>query len=684
VSSNLFRNGRIGSKISNFLCAIAVTGIALSGSNASATNVLVNPGGETGDLTGWNQSIGGYMYAVSTNAFINGPASGHIISHSGAYVLQTFDTTADSAVLWQDFAAIQGSQWTASCYAICYASNYFNPGATAHMQVVFYDVNTNALPTPTTAGGVIGTSIMDPQAGSLPPGFYWIIAPPPATDASGWLYLSATNVYDNDPATEDSFETTLSSPLLTAPANTAFVRYRLSFDNATTDGGAIYWDDCLLDKVTMSDPDITNPPVSLTVYAGLPASFVVGASRAQKGEKLTFQWQKNGTNLPPGGGIYSINGATTNATLSFTNCQPIDQADYTVVVTDITTNLPPVTNSIRSVPVRLTVLSLSPIQKANVLGANAGFENLLVWQPWNIFNGCYPASTNNVYGASTTPVNIHNGNWAAAIGSNGDRDNGFWMTVPAAPGTVWKAGGYAYISTLNDFIAANTCRLQIWFKDSGGNNVPGTPTYESFKIYGLDYTNVDMQYTNIDTSSPNNGQVGYHAQLPRDQWVFLTVSNVVNNGGIGLGDDLPYTTLPAGVFTVPTNAGTAQINFQVYEYCPVASDNGGLGPIPPYLGSASDVVYWDDMQLIQVTPVTDLKASLSAGTVTLSFSAGAGLTYTVLYKTNLNDATWNVLPGDVAAPISWQTNTASVGTTYPVTKTDPVSASRRFYRVLVH
>ena len=48
-------------------------------------------------------------------------------------------------------------------------------------------------------------------------------------------------------------------------------------------------------------------------------------------------------------------------------------------------------------------------------------------------------------------------------------------------------------------------------------------------MYGLAYTNVDMQYTNIDTSSSKFGQVGYHAQLPRDQWVYLPVTNVVNN-----------------------------------------------------------------------------------------------------------------------------------------------------------
>jgi len=115
----------------------------------------------------------------------------------------------------------------------------------------------------------------------------------------------------------------------------------------------------------------------------------------------------------------------------------------------------------------------------------------------------------------------------------------------------------------------------------------------------------------------------------------------------------------------------------VYEYCPVAADN----PQADLGGSASDAVYWDDMELIQVLPVTNLTATVSGGNANLSFAAGAGLNYSVLYKTNLTDATWNVLT-NVAAPLSWQTNTTVTTTTYPLTVTDSVSGQHsRFYRV---
>jgi hypothetical protein len=654
--------------------AIACAVFVLCGGAARAsTNVLTNPGAESGDLSGWNVSLTGYLYAVSTNSLINGPGSGYVLSHSGQYVFQLFDTTADSAILYQDFPAGPGSQWSASCDAICYASNYFNPGATAHLQIGFYDVSNNVIADPGFAApGVYGSNIMDPAGSPDPINLYWIFAPPMAVDANGWVYLNPTNYYYSDPAMEASWAGA-TTEVHTAPPGTALVRFQIEFDNTITDGGAVYWDDCALTKLVGTDPDITSNPTAVTVYAGLPAFFTVEAVRAQKGERLTYQWQKDGTNLPPAGGVYNINGATTNQTLAFSNCQAFSAGMYAVMVTDITTNTPPVTNSIRSVPVALTVLTLSPLQKANVLGANAGFENNPTWLPWNIFNGCYFVTSNAFYGTSTTPVNILDGDSAALTGMNGDRDNGFWQSVAAAPGTVWKAGAWAYISSLNEFDGGNTCRLQIWFKDAAGNSLANLPTYESFKIYGLSYTNSDQQYTNIDVSSPQYGQVGYHAMLPRDQWVLLQATNAVNNNHVGLQDDLPTNTLPSGDFVMPASA--AQINFQVYEFCPVASDN------LPYPGLATDAVYWDNTFLIQVLPVTDLTASAGGGNINLHFSAGAGLAYKVLYKTNLTEATWKVLTSNITAPDSWATNPASTDVTYPITVSYPVSGSSRFYRV---
>ena len=114
----------------------------------------------------------------------------------------------------------------------------------------------------------------------------------------------------------------------------------------------MYWDDCDLEKLNWTDPDITNPPVAVTAFAGAAASFSVTAihTSAYPTAKLSYQWQFNGTNLPPGGGVNDISGNTTTSSLSFTNVRGADSGLYSVVVTEKVVAAS-YTNSITSIPV---------------------------------------------------------------------------------------------------------------------------------------------------------------------------------------------------------------------------------------------------------------------------------------------------------------------------------------------
>ena len=303
------------SKIINWLCVSFLASLILLGGSAKATpasyNVLVNPGAETGDLTGWDVSYIGYTLVVSTNGLVPGTTAENYLAHSGQYTFDLFDITADSPYIWQDYPAVAGSQWSANCYAICYASNYFST-AIAYMEVVFFDTNGNVLgasfdsnvgsyPAPFRqyGYGVYGSAILDPNAPLW--GVGWIIAPPPAVDASGWMFLPATNFYygyTNPPtpiepgfcywgAIENGYELPTVSTNLVAPPGTAFVRFQLEFDNSSTNGGAVYWDDCVLAKLSWSDPDITNPqPANVTCYVGDSPSFTVHAIKAQKARSV--------------------------------------------------------------------------------------------------------------------------------------------------------------------------------------------------------------------------------------------------------------------------------------------------------------------------------------------------------------------------------------------------------------
>ena len=68
-----------------------------------------------------------------------------------------------------------------------------------------------------------------------------------------------------------------------------------------------------------------------------------------------------------------------------------------------------------------------------------------------------------------------------------------------------------------------------------------------------------------------------------------------------------------------------------------------------------------------------LQMNLAGNTATLTWTAAAGLKYRVQLKTNLNDAGWQDLPGDVTA-----TNTMAAKT-----ETLPPGVPQRFYRVLL-
>ncbi len=386
-----------------FASVLACCFVLIFGVGATAQNVLINPGAETGDFTGWNLSGGaGYKYVVSTNQYI--PNTGNLdnyLAHSGKYTFELFDTTADSSYIWQDFPAIAGSQWSASVYAICYASNYFGAGSVADLQVVFFDTNDNVVAYPPSSYGVLVSQFLDPDTNSIIAfGTTWATTPPPAVDATGWVYLQPTNLCTTYPAAEGSYDSTGYPTTLTAPPGTAYVRYLLEYDNTAPPAGQpVYFDDCVLNQVLASDPDISVNPVPVSVYAGLPASFSVTATHtgAHPSEKLHYQWFFNKTNLLTAG-MNNISSSTTTANLSFTNVQGSSSGLYDVVVT--LTSSDGYSNSIRSVPVPLNVEVLDPIQKVNILGPNAGFENAPSFVPFNSVQRllfCRPARKSAVH-----------------------------------------------------------------------------------------------------------------------------------------------------------------------------------------------------------------------------------------------------------------------------------------------
>jgi alpha-tubulin suppressor-like RCC1 family protein len=114
----------------------------------------------------------------------------------------------------------------------------------------------------------------------------------------------------------------------------------------TNMGGCVTSTPALL-TVLISPPIINSQPVSLTNYAGTTATFLVSAGGPIP---MSYQWQKNGTNLTNGG---NVSGATTS-TLTLTNVQDADAAIYTATITNAF-------GSVTSTPASLTVLDSPPV-----------------------------------------------------------------------------------------------------------------------------------------------------------------------------------------------------------------------------------------------------------------------------------------------------------------------------------
>jgi hypothetical protein len=100
-------------------------------------------------------------------------------------------------------------------------------------------------------------------------------------------------------------------------------------------------------------PSITTPPAATTVTAGQNVSFAVAVAGSAP---FTYQWSKNGT---------AIAGATL-ATLTVTNAQATDAADYSVIVTNSVTSVTSVAATLTVLPSAILPAITMPPQSASI------------------------------------------------------------------------------------------------------------------------------------------------------------------------------------------------------------------------------------------------------------------------------------------------------------------------------
>ncbi len=194
---------------------------------------------------------------------------------------------------------------------------------------------------------------------------------------------------------------------------------------------------------------------------------------------------------------------------------PFDRATHTVTVSSTAATRD-------SQPARLRVLT--PAEYANWLD-NPSFETdveqpWLVPPPWFNFSGAALASTNDFYGNQIDyPVQAKDGTNVVRIYTAGEW-NGVFQDQPAAPGDIFTADGWFWLSS-QDALAGNTS-LQIEVQFRAG------PVPLAMWV-----------------SAPVN------QDSPRDQWLYLEVTNGVPAGWTQIStENARYLVAPPGTETV--------------------------------------------------------------------------------------------------------------------------------------
>lgn len=141
----------------------------------------------------------------------------------------------------------------------------------------------------------------------------------------------------------------------------------------------------------------------------------------------------------------------------------------------------------------------------------------------------------------------------------------------------------------------------------------------------------------------------------------------------------PQTTNFLGTFVVPLGGWSS------WEWATLVDANGN--PVRVTLDGSQQTLQLEGssngsepevnvnfFMLAAVPPSPTITASVSAGKITLSFPVQSAYTYELMYSDNLTNPTWTQVPG----------SSIITGTTGPMSVTDTMSSSTRFYRLQIH
>ena len=261
---------------------------------------------------------------------------------------------------------------------------------------------------------------------------------------------------------------------------------------------------------------------------------------------------------------------------------------------------------------------------------NPGFETSALG-PWVGYSlgganalGTYVQSTSDTYYNGGNPggdnVLTHSGTYVGKMYGDftgGENFNGCYQDIPADPGSIWTADGWALTHAQDLMQPVNTSWIEVSFRNA------------SDTVLAL-YRSDVLDSGNVSVSS----------------WMHLPVTNEL---------DISSSLVTNTTSTLTAPAGTTKARYQLV-FRQQANHDGAM--------------YYDDLNLVLqpvVTPIT-LDVAVVGGNIEISFPTQSCVSYLVAYKDSATDPNWTPIETVVGD-----------GTTKSVSY--PASNPARFYAV---
>jgi beta-glucanase (GH16 family) len=227
-------------KLPSFTASIAVF-LAIFANTSFASNILSNPGFETGDLTGWT-SFGPNTYVEGNEATPHGGAD--YLKMYGAFI-----GALNYTGVYQDTPCSPGVTYSADGWVYTLNTDNIKGKDAIWVEVSFRDALYNALALYRSA--VVTSNNLARIAGT-------------STGWNVWFDLLITNQCSfNNPSAQVQTPGTVTNMVssLVAPAGTAYVRYQVVFQQGSDNAnGSMFYDDLTLNQTggTVVTPPVTN------------------------------------------------------------------------------------------------------------------------------------------------------------------------------------------------------------------------------------------------------------------------------------------------------------------------------------------------------------------------------------------------------------------------------------------